>query len=367
MVLLPRPNASSSLTMSPGSTIVPCPTFRKPFGASKLKGFFAGSGSDAMSNPFIARAVVDLTERASPRDVSLLYIGTASYDIPKFRKNQTNAFIDLGCEVKSLDVANQRPDQDEMKKAVNNADIVLVSGGNTLYALDRWHYLGLDEMLRTAAGRGAVMAGGSAGAICWFDSGHSDSADPDTYRLYMLDKFKDSEPVKKKSGGSDKNPFAYFSGNRQEGDSKEWSYIKVDGLGIWPGMVCPHYDRIQSNGSPRMEDFDQMLQQYGRYELGLGIDHNAALEVNGDDFRVVSIPDEAGSVPSNSNGEGNTSSFVPGVWLKYVDQDGTLQKKVCPSSGSLSDLLQGVCDPETHISIDEGVDLCRKGNPLLRD
>ena len=322
-----------------------------------------------MSNPYIARAVVDLTEQSSPSDVSLLYIGTASYDIPKFRRNQTNAFIDLGCDVTSLDVANQRPNQEEMEDAVNTADIILVSGGNTLYALDRWRYLGLDGLLRTAAERGTVMAGGSAGAICWFDSGHSDSADPDTYRQYMLDKFKNGEPEKKAGSNNDNNPFAYYSGNAQEGDSKEeWSYIKVKGLGIWPRMVCPHYDRIQSNGSPRMEDFDQMLGQYGQYELGLGIDHNAALEVVGDDFRVVTVPGEAGSVPVSSNeGESNGTIFVPGVWLKYVDEEGNVQKRICPKNGSLSDLLQEVNDPVKHILVDDRVELCRKGNPLLKD
>ncbi len=319
-----------------------------------------------MSNSYMARAVVDLTER-SPRDVSLLYIGTASYDIPKFRKNQTNAFIDLGCDVTSLDVANQRPDQDEMEEAVDDADIILVSGGNTLYALDRWRYLGLDEMLRTAAERGTVMAGGSAGAICWFDSGHSDSADPETYRLYKLDKFKDGEP-KSQAGNNNNSPFAYYSGNAQDGDNKEWDYIKVKGLGIWPGMVCPHYDRIQSNGTPRMQDFDKMLEQFGPYELGIGIDHNAALAVNGDDFRVVSIPGEAGSVPisEDEEEEGDGTTCVPGVWLKYVDEAGNVQKKVCPRSGSLSDLLQEVTDPDKHFLNDERVDLCRKENPLLR-
>jgi dipeptidase E len=358
--------------MSSG-TIVPCPTFRKPYKlnnttptrTNKLKGFFAGSGSDSMSNPYMARSVVDLTER-SPRDVSLLYIGTASYDIPKFRKNQTNAFIDLGCDVTSLDVANQRPDQDEMEEAVDNADIILVSGGNTLYALDRWRYLGLDEMLRTAAERGTVMAGGSAGAICWFDSGHSDSADPETYRLYKLDKFKAGEP-KTTSGKSNNSPFAYYSGNAQDGDTKDWDYIKVKGLGILPGMVCPHYDRIQSNGTPRMQDFDKMLEEFGRYELGIGIDHNAALEVNGDDFRVVSIPGEAGSVPVSDDEEEDGFNCVPGVWLKYVDETGNVQKQVCPRSGSLSDLLQEVNDPDKHFLVDERVDLCRKQNPLLRD
>ncbi len=114
-------------------------------------------------------------------------------------------------------------------------------------------------------------------------------------------------------------------------------------------------------------DFDKMLEEFGRYELGIGIDHNAALEVNGDDFRVVSIPGEAGSVPVSDDEEEDGFNCVPGVWLKYVDETGNVQKQVCPRSGSLSDLLQEVNDPDKHFLVDERVDLCRKQNPLLRD
>ena len=187
MVLLPR---SGSGIVASANTITPCPSFRRPFAPKPaLKGIFAGSGSASMSNHFIAQAVVDLT-RLPPRDVSLLYIGTASYDIAKFRDKQTNLFASMGVSVESLNVANQSVPKEEMEDAVDKADIILVSGGNTLYAIDRWEYLGLDELLRGAAHRGKVMAGGSAGAICWFDGGHSDSGDPETFRSFMLEKFE---------------------------------------------------------------------------------------------------------------------------------------------------------------------------------
>lgn len=60
----------------------------------------------------------------------------------------------------------------KLKGAVDKADIILVSGGNTLYAVDRWKMHGLDTLFRDAMERGAVLTGGSAGAICWFDGGH---------------------------------------------------------------------------------------------------------------------------------------------------------------------------------------------------
>lgn len=144
-------------------------------------------------------------------------------------------------------------------------------------------------------------------------------------------------------------------------DSNGWEYIRVDGLGIWPGLICPHYDRIQSNGVPRMSDFDSMMKRHP-FELGIGIDHFAALEVVGDDFRILSLPGQKGSV---NGGEGKDP--VPGAWIKYVDDDGVVQSKACPNSGEVSQLLQALEDPEKHLLLDEKVELCRKENPLLKD
>lgn len=158
------------------TSIVSCPPHRRawtPPKATALKGLFSGSGNAGMSHPYFAQSVVDLTKR-SAKECNLLYIGTASYDIPKYRDIQTEAFIGLGCTVQSLDVANGLPLTFDMEEAVEKAHIILVSGGNTLFAVDTWKLLGLDELLKSAAHRGTVMTGGSAGCICWFDGGHSD-------------------------------------------------------------------------------------------------------------------------------------------------------------------------------------------------
>ncbi len=75
---------------------------------------------------------------------------------------------------------------EEMEEAVSSSDIVLVSGGNTLFAVDRWRYLKLDSLLNKALSNGTVLAGGSAGAIFVFDGGHSDSADPESFKNALL-------------------------------------------------------------------------------------------------------------------------------------------------------------------------------------
>ena len=325
--------------------IIPCPSYRRPFVPNpQLKGLFAGSGPAAMNTNYICQAVIDLTRR-QPQDLSLLYIGTATYDIDKYREKQTNVFANLGVQIDSLDIANTSMPKEKMEEKVDKSDIILVSGGNTLYALDRWNYLGLNEMLIEAANKGKVLAGGSAGAICWFDSGHSDSDDPETYRNFMLN---DGQPTKSQSIEKGTNDV-----------KASWDYIRVEGLGILPGLVCPHYDITQSNGVKRMVDFEEMLKRHP-YELGIGIDHHAALQVDGDNFKVLSIPGESGSVE-----EGDTK--VPGVWLKYVDDNGQLHSQVVPSSGKLSNLLQAITNPDEHTKIDPKVDSARKENPIVKD
>ncbi|KAL3788610.1 hypothetical protein HJC23_005269 [Cyclotella cryptica] len=329
------------------SSIVPVPNHRRPWSPkSPLKGLFAGSGNGAMSHPYFAQSVVDLTKR-SPQEVNLLYIGTASYDLARYRDIQTSAFAALGCTIHSLDVANQSPLLIDLEDAVEKAHIILVSGGNTLYAVDRWRALGLDGLLKDAAHRGVVMTGGSAGCICWFDGGHSDSMDPDTYRVPMLSEVQQENP---NAGASNARTSAHFN----EGASA---------IGNWQeGLGLPHYDRIQSNGVPRMFDFDKMMSRHS-LELGLGIDHFAALEINGEDFRILSIPGASGSVPHVEDEESLNVPMVPGAWIKFVDEDGAIQSKACPSSGKIEDLLQALVDPSKHIWPDGRVEICRQQNP----
>ena len=86
-------------------------------------------------------------------------------------------------------------------------------------------------LLQQAMERGCVLTGGSAGAICWFDSGHSDSMDPDSYRSKMV-----SAPD---SGGDESSALA------QGEDAKDWAYIKIPCLGLLPGLCCPHHDQVR--------------------------------------------------------------------------------------------------------------------------
>jgi dipeptidase E len=144
--------------------------------------YAAGSGSMFKSQPDTVREVIALSGVGDHRTPSVLYLGTATYDDPAPMHSQTSGFADVGCAVSALDVAVRTPPASEMAAALAAADIIVISGGNTLFAVDRWVATGLDGALRNALARGVVLCGGSAGFISLCDGGHSDSMQPDSYK-----------------------------------------------------------------------------------------------------------------------------------------------------------------------------------------
>src|SRR4029453_8642784 len=87
----------------------------------------------------------------------------------------------------------------DLRDHVLSRDVIFVSGGNTANMLAVWRVHGLDRILREAWEQGIVLTGSSAGMICWFEAGVTDSFGPQ------------------------------LEGMR-------------DGLGFLPGSACPHYD-----------------------------------------------------------------------------------------------------------------------------
>ena len=224
---------------------LPNPKLPTPPMLSSLRAVLVGSGSDGMQLSQICKECIRLTNKAAA-DINVLYIGTASYDNIAAATNQTKTFLSLGATVNSLILSD---DKAAAKPKFEMADIIVVSGGNTLFAVDRWKHLGIDVLFTEAQERGVVLAGGSAGAIVAFESGHSDSGDPESF---------------------------YIKG---EADPS-WKYVRVPGLSLLPGLCCPHYDKIQSNGILRATDFSAMMTRHAN-ERGIGIDHWAALSIEG--------------------------------------------------------------------------------------
>jgi dipeptidase E len=296
---------------------------------SQLRGLLMGSGS-GLAEAGMAELAVELSGRAAA-GLPVLYLGTATYDAPEPRARQTAGFERLGCSVRAFDVATRRPQQDEAAEAIERAAVIVASGGNTLYAVDRWVALGLDRPLRAAALRGVVVCGGSAGAICWFDGGHSDSMDPTSYR----------EPL------PPTHPRA-----------TAWRYVRVDGLGLLPGLLCPHYDVTQRNGVPRALDFGRMLSRH-HGERGLGLDDAAGLLVADGCYRVVAPDGRAGSMAGEQFVD--DGSGQPGLWI--LEGDGAaVSRRAAPAMGVLAELLRA----PRAIAPDPLIGSARAENPIPR-
>ena len=121
----------------------------------------------------IDRRIVELAGRKRP---GALFIPTASGDPEEY----IHSFHDvygrrLRCRTDVLTLTRNRPAPREIAAVIRRADLVYVGGGNTYRMMRIWRRLGVDRLLREAAGRGTVLSGLSAGAICWFRIGHSDS------------------------------------------------------------------------------------------------------------------------------------------------------------------------------------------------
>ena len=103
-----------------------------------LRGLFAGAGSAMMGSSLVVDAVLKLTGKPNASDVTLVYLGTATYDLERFRSKQCGTFMERGVDVRPFDVACATPALAEVEEAIEAADVVMVSGGNTLFAVERW-------------------------------------------------------------------------------------------------------------------------------------------------------------------------------------------------------------------------------------
>ena len=174
---------------------------------------------------------------AGERRACGLFLPTASHDCMPyyntFHKVYTGIF-DIKTDV-ALTVGREI-DAEKMRAKFEKADFLYVGGGNTVYMVEQWQKTGLLSYIRDAYERGVLIAGLSAGAICWFDEMYTDSLIEGEYAVYP-------------------------------------------GLGWIKGKISPHYNE-------RMLDFDEIV-LYNKFRAW-GIENNAALEiVDGEPIRTI--------------------------------------------------------------------------------
>lgn len=110
---------------------------------------------------------------AGRKDPAVCFLPTASGDSADYIVRFYSTFSKLPCRPHHLSLFRQPRD---LKSAVEECDVIYVGGGNTRNMLAIWKSCGLDALLLEVWERGVVLCGLSAGAICWFECGHTDSA-----------------------------------------------------------------------------------------------------------------------------------------------------------------------------------------------
>ena len=101
-----------------------------------------------------------------------MFIPTATGDDSDYIDNFYKAFDSLGCNTSHIDFFKRTIN---LENHILKQDIIFVGGGNTKSMLAVWKEWGLDKLLMDAYEGGTIMSGVSAGAICWFENGITDS------------------------------------------------------------------------------------------------------------------------------------------------------------------------------------------------
>ena len=134
--------------------------------------FAMGGGGFSMEpeNPLLDQYIFGLSKKETPK---VYFIPTASGDSDKYIVKFYSAFVQLSCKLSHLSLFN--PPTSDLRSFVLQQDIIYVGGGNTKNLITLWKEWGLDHILKEAWESGIILCGLSAGSICWFEEGVTDS------------------------------------------------------------------------------------------------------------------------------------------------------------------------------------------------
>ncbi|MEH7225600.1 peptidase E [Bacillus sp. JJ1566] len=184
-----------------------------------------GGGGFSMEpdNLLLDQYILAQIRKDSPK---VCFVPTASGDQTNYIERFYKAFTRLPCRPTHLSLFE--PNFKDMEQYMLEQDIIYVGGGNTRNMLLLWKEWGLDTALKNAYKSGIILAGLSAGSICWFEEGLTDPLNAPLYKL--------------------------------------------DCLGLLKGSNCPHYD----GENKRRPSYHQLILE-GKIKEGYAVDDGAAL------------------------------------------------------------------------------------------
>ena len=184
----------------------------------------------------IDKYIVSLVNKETKK---VLFIPTASGDMPSYIERFTNLYKELGCEVDSL-LLSKTENDNLIRSKIFSSDIIYIGGGNTARMMRIFKRTHVNEYLKLAYERGIILTGLSAGAMAYFTNGYSDS-------------------------------------NRST--NPEASLCLVKCLDLIPYCFCPHYNEEER------KSFDEFVVKKGFN--GLALEDNVALVVIDDKIQGI--------------------------------------------------------------------------------
>jgi len=139
-------------------------------------GLVDGAWDDTAYGPLLVEAI-RLARVPADRAPRVLHVNTAGGDQRAVEGAELAAARAIGVDAAHLRFFPKR-NVPSLRDAVLGADVVWVSGGSVVNLLAVWRAHGLDDVLREAWEAGVVLAGGSAGALCWHAGGVTQSFGP---------------------------------------------------------------------------------------------------------------------------------------------------------------------------------------------
>ena len=183
----------------------------------------------------IDKEIIKLTGKNRPK---FLFVPTASSDNEVYIRTVKKHFgQSLGCKVNTLYLIKEKPSFQTISNKILNSDIIYVGGGNTLRLIKYLRKTGVDKAIKKAYKKGIVLSGLSAGSICWFKKGMSDSI-----------------PGK-------------------------WSLVR--GLGFINAINNVHY----STEKGRKKGFNALIRK--EYGVGIALENCCALEIIDEEYKII--------------------------------------------------------------------------------
>lgn len=138
-------------------------------------GGFERDARDSLIPSGLAKTALRLSGAQRPK---LCFVGTASGDDIGYIQLTYAAFAGWSVDVSHVALFPM-PNVEDLRSHLLSQDVVWVGGGSVAGLLAVWSVHGLDEVMREAWESGVVLAGVSAGSICWHVGGTTDSFGPE--------------------------------------------------------------------------------------------------------------------------------------------------------------------------------------------